>query len=522
MRTILSFALFLIATLCSSQSNSVTIIGNMPQQFGGDYVRFSKPIGKYPASTSYINPKDTAVLKNDKFIKKLAISAPGIIYLFEKPFNGMSSARFFAAPGDTIFIERQNKEIIFKGKNAIVNKMYSDVKLAPVAFNDDVYVIFENNTDANKIIGKINDKEKEYSKYYNDLFLKKQISKACLEYTKVVMEQSIDGLVLNVAMYDDTREQFKIAKEEANKLVDYFNLKYIPYKEDNLHSLFFTGLIKKSALFLEGKSLKENKKKFRFWNQFDTIFKSKSINFGVIDYIESADYRETFVGQVFLDLILSYDNEKTVKYNDLVTVYKAYVEKFPNSPYIIPISEGIMNIALDNLSTNITNTTPVTKVEPKITLGNLAMYGTTLEPVGTTPFAQPNQSLIDALTEKFPDQDVFIDFWATWCSPCIKQFSYNNDLHSFLDSKKIKALYVSVDKEEELAKWEKYIQDYNLTGYHFLANNTYREKFLEPLGQFIPMYFVYNSKAKKLSKLEGLPKEKETFYANITKALATK
>jgi thiol-disulfide isomerase/thioredoxin len=215
-------------------------------------------------------------------------------------------------------------------------------------------------------------------------------------------------------------------------------------------------------------------------------------------------------------LIKSYDNEKTIKYKDLVLVYKTYVEKFPNSPYIIPISYGIMNLALNNLNAN---TTTVVKLTPKTALGSLTIYNTTLEPVGTAPFAQPNQSLIAALAEKFPNQDLFIDLWATWCGPCLMQFPYNKDLHSFLEAKNIKTLYLSFDKEEEITKWEKFIQDYNLTGYHFLANKAYQEKFLEPLSATIPRYFVYNSKTKELKPLEGLPKEKEIFYAKISKAL---
>ena len=191
MKTILLSVLFLVNNLCIAQPKPVTIIGNMPQQYGGDYVSFSKPIGKYSTNPSYISSKDTAVLKNNKFIKKLAVSVPGIIYLFEKPFNGMSSAQFFAAPGDTIVIERQNGKIIFKGKNAIINKMHSDFDSRSDAFDAYIDDIFENNTNADKIIAQINKKEAGYLNSFNDLFLKKEISKSCLEYTKIEIKQKI-------------------------------------------------------------------------------------------------------------------------------------------------------------------------------------------------------------------------------------------------------------------------------------------------------------------------------------------
>jgi thiol-disulfide isomerase/thioredoxin len=528
MKTILGSMLLLVASICASQSKQVTIIGNMPQQFGGEYVSFSKPIGKYTATLSYINSKDTAVIKKDRFIKTLDVLVPGLIYVYEKPFNGISSARFFAEPGDTIVIERQKGEIIFKGKNAVVNKMYNDFNSRSEAFSRNLYDVFKNNTNTDNIISKINEKEKTCLNAYNDLFLKEEMSKSCLEYSRVEIEQGIYSQVMNVVLYDDFREEFKITKDDAIKIADYFNLKYASYKEENLRITFFRSPVHGRALYLEGQSLKQNKKITRFWNQFDTIFKSETEKFGIkslgtIDYIPSDDYKESYVGQFFLDLIKGYDNEKTIKYKDLVMVYKAYVEKFPNSPYIIPLSEGIMTIGLNNSNTATPNIKKEVAPKIKVSIGNLALYGTALEAVGTAPFAQPNQSLAAAIAKKFPNQDFFVDLWATWCGPCIMQFPYNKDLHSFLETKNIKTLYVSFDKEEDKAKWGKYIQDYKLTGYHFLANKAYQKKFLDPLSPYIPRYFVYNSKTKKLKQLEeGFPKEKEIFYAKIEKALLTK
>ena len=513
----LILGLLLLSNLCYSQSKQITIIGNMPQANGGEYIYFGRPIGRYATSRVYIKSEDSVKVKNDKFTKILNFPTPGIVTLYEKPYNN-SSSRFFAEPGDTIEILRQNGEIVFKGKNAIVNKMYSEIKIAPVGFGDVVFDIYKKNNNADKIIVAINNKEEEYIQHYNDLFLKKEISKSCLEYTKIMTEQSIDYMALMFAegSKDENyrkEQKLEITEEGANKLIDYFNLKYIPYKSENLSSLIFDGLIKKNAMYLEAQAIKKNMKIPRFWSQFDEIFQKSDGNFGVIDYIRLDEYKERYIGSCFLELINSDNNDPSKNFKDLMLVFNAFAEKFPNSAYIIPLSESIMSLASTNLNTN------NIKIESNISLGTLALYGKTLEPISNSPFAQPNQTFVNAIAERFPNQDLFIDFWATWCGPCIKQFSYNKDLHSFLDTKNIKTLYLSVDKEESKIKWEKYIQDYNLIGYHFLAENRYREKYLEPLGSSIPRYFAYNSKTKKLILLEGYPSEKEKFYAQIIKAL---
>ena len=227
MKTIL-LILFSATYICYSQTNQITIIGYLPQLYGGDYVSFSKPMGKFTTLPEYIDSRDTATIKNDKFIKRLDISGPGLIYLFEKPFNSNISTRFFAEPGDTIVIERQNGEIIFKGKNAIINKMFSDVKLGPMTFNDEVYEIFKKYNNSDKIITKINDIQNKYFQYYNELYLKKQISKSCLEYTKIIAEQSLDGLVTSFSLNEEYREKhkMKITKKEAEKIIEFINLKY--------------------------------------------------------------------------------------------------------------------------------------------------------------------------------------------------------------------------------------------------------------------------------------------------------
>lgn len=43
-----------------------------------------------------------------------------------------------------------------------------------------------------------------------------------------------------------------------------------------------------------------------------------------------------------------------------------------------------------------------------------------------------------------------INFWATWCAPCIKELPYFEKLHT--DNKKIKVIFVSLDSQKDLEK----------------------------------------------------------------------
>ena len=49
------------------------------------------------------------------------------------------------------------------------------------------------------------------------------------------------------------------------------------------------------------------------------------------------------------------------------------------------------------------------------------------------------------------DENVYvINFWATWCAPCIKELPYFEQLHQ--ENKKVKVLLVSLDSQKDLEK----------------------------------------------------------------------
>jgi peroxiredoxin len=47
---------------------------------------------------------------------------------------------------------------------------------------------------------------------------------------------------------------------------------------------------------------------------------------------------------------------------------------------------------------------------------------------------------------------LYVDFWASWCPPCAKSFSYMNELHRDLKAKGLEVLVVNLDEEQNEAK----------------------------------------------------------------------
>ncbi|MNL68580.1 hypothetical protein D3C87_1933220 [compost metagenome] len=79
---------------------------------------------------------------------------------------------------------------------------------------------------------------------------------------------------------------------------------------------------------------------------------------------------------------------------------------------------------------------------------------------------------------------------------------------------------MTIDNEASVDLWKKMISDYSLVGYHLFASEVYRnEKIMKEVIDYVPHYFVYNYKTKKITLVEGYPSEKQKFYDKITASL---
>jgi len=64
---------------------------------------------------------------------------------------------------------------------------------------------------------------------------------------------------------------------------------------------------------------------------------------------------------------------------------------------------------------------------------------------------------------------VFIDFWATWCGPCIKEQPYLKKLEEHYKGKNIVFVSISLDENEDYAKWKRMVNNKGLPGIQLIS-----------------------------------------------------
>lgn len=116
---------------------------------------------------------------------------------------------------------------------------------------------------------------------------------------------------------------------------------------------------------------------------------------------------------------------------------------------------------------------------------------------------------------------VILDFWATWCPPCVKEIPHFNELHKAYGSKGLVVLGVSVDKggAADVLKFKKKSAiDYRVALSNETAYNTYQNYLPKDEQGGIPFTFVIDKEGNIREHYVGY-RPKEVFEKAIKSLL---
>lgn len=126
--------------------------------------------------------------------------------------------------------------------------------------------------------------------------------------------------------------------------------------------------------------------------------------------------------------------------------------------------------------------------------------------------------------EELKGKHLYIDLWASWCSPCLAQFKYNEQVHELLIvHKDVVVVYISIDEDRKDEIWKKQIYNHNLNGFHMRATKTFSQyissKLYDGKQIGIPRYLLLDKNGEILDANLPRPSELQKLEEAFAKVL---
>ncbi|GAA3643837.1 hypothetical protein GCM10022397_30920 [Flavivirga jejuensis] len=78
----------------------------------------------------------------------------------------------------------------------------------------------------------------------------------------------------------------------------------------------------------------------------------------------------------------------------------------------------------------------------------------------------------------FKGKYVYIDVWATWCGPCLREVPFLQKVEKQYHRKNIEFVSISIDKEKKRDAWRKMVTDKELGGIQLIADKDFNSDFM--------------------------------------------
>lgn len=166
---------------------------------------------------------------------------------------------------------------------------------------------------------------------------------------------------------------------------------------------------------------------------------------------------------------------------------KTFSEQFPNSGFLPLLSRDVPAEVAGSIRRSYVSSSPNTFSDDRALV---IWYQPGEMKIDTMAVIPDLESLFQTYGM---DKTRFVDFWATWCVPCIQEFRHTRNLKGFFESENIISLYISSDSWEARKNWKNMIVQNALFGIHILSGKSLNKDTKENHGIVgIPRYMIVN------------------------------
>ena len=114
----------------------------------------------------------------------------------------------------------------------------------------------------------------------------------------------------------------------------------------------------------------------------------------------------------------------------------------------------------------------------------------------------------DVSLSDFKGKMVFVDVWATWCGPCIKEMPHIEKLMEEYKGKDIVFMGISIDAEKDKVKWQNFLKEKKVQGIQLYAGKDSDLTKIYNISS-IPRFMLFDKKGNVVSIDAPRPSEPE-------------
>jgi len=515
MRTIKITYLLLCLFFCVSQFVSaqtpVVVSGQFCPEISDTEVAVYKPYAGY-FNVFYPDFQSQAKIENGRFKLEVNISKAGFIRIQSK---GMPKTFFYAEPGDSIQIAFKTDsagvtKTIYTGNNAGANNLLSEKKLLNngQASEEIIFSAFKTEKSADLTFNLLEQEITKITAPLQHLMKEQKITQSCYDAMISETEQKMlfwtNGVLRG---YFDNDEKIlplvKLCRVEMKKLANLLYEHYDPFNIKNLIATTNDGNSYTKAWLIKDGIIPTATQKTQRWTPYDKQFGVLVNQISTLDYAPDENQMFYLGNSLLLATVF-----KPMSDDDFVKIFDTYKSAFPKSPYIPVIAAYLTE-----------NGKVINQEQVKSEFGLYELVNGNKQLIEKEFVGIDSIKTIQAIIKKyFGGSRVFVDYWATWCSPCVAEFRNEPKLHQFLKENNIQTLYVSIDNKRSMENWKKTVERYQLTGYHYLVNQEVNAN-LDRWFVGIPRYMLFDSNGEVLNDNLPRPSKQEELFNQIRKLL---